>query len=316
MSSPDPAYDANSISPLPPTGCLQARVNGIDESTATSTDKDVTILDWDGPNDPGNPYNWTKTRKWIVTGAALTATLIVPLNGTSITIAATEINERFNITDTADFSNSYWAVTSWSLGGALFIIVLLSVMEDVGVRIGFLATYAFFFLMVIPQALAQNFATLIVTRFFAGGCVALLANTISSVIPDVWADDRARSVPVGLYIMLYETGNTLGPPMFAGVMQFIGNWRWYAFKHHLSMLMVQTDSLQDLLHTVDHLRSILSLLLPITEGDQRQCHPQPPCQEDSQKHRQANIHPSRARSDTEAPNTAEVNVTTRLSAGH
>ncbi|KAK5134504.1 hypothetical protein LTR08_006421 [Meristemomyces frigidus] len=199
--------------------------DGLDSRTA-STEKTVTVLEWDGPNDPGNPYNWSKQRKWLVTAAALTSTLIVPLNGTSITVASAAINEQFDVQDYSNFSNSYWTVTSWSLGGALFIVVLLPIMEDVGVRIGYIVTYIFFLLMIIPQALAQNFATLVVTRFFSGGCVALLANTISSVIPDIWAGDKARNRPVGLYIMLYLTGSTLGPPLFAPVMEFIGDWRW------------------------------------------------------------------------------------------
>lgn len=199
-----------------------------DDGLASKTSlvkKDSALLDWDSPSDPGNPYNWPVVRKRLVTGIALLSTLLVPLNGTSITVAAIEINKQFGISD-ATFPNSYWPVASWSLGGALFVIIFLPLMEDIGIRIGFMVSYVFFLLMIIPQALAKNFATLIVTRFFSGGCVALLANTVASVIPDIWADDKARSIPVGLYILMFEIGNTLGPPMFAGVMQYIGNWRW------------------------------------------------------------------------------------------
>ena len=79
--------------------------------------------------------------------------------------------------------------------------------------------------MIIPQALAPNFATLIVSRFLSGGCACLLSNIISCVIPDVWKDDKARSVPVSTFIVSYLTGATLGAPMFAGVAEHI-NWRW------------------------------------------------------------------------------------------
>nr|POF03455.1 putative mfs-type transporter [Quercus suber] len=200
----------------------------VTNNEATSKAKEagqIQVLDWDGPNDPTNPYNWSPARKWLVAGTALVGTLIVPLNGTSITVAAAAISEEFNVNDGATFTNTYWTVTSWSIGGAVFVIVFLPLMEDLGVRRGYLVFYLLFLLMVIPQAVAQNFATLVVTRFFSGGCVALLANTISSVIPDIWAGAEARSVPVGLYILLYLVGSTLGPPMFAGVTQHIGNWR-------------------------------------------------------------------------------------------
>lgn len=186
---------------------------------------DIQVLDWDGPNDPGNPINYTPTRKWLIAGTALFSTLIVPLNGTGIAIAYHEINVEFGISD-AHFPNSYWSITSWSVGGAIFIIIFLPLLEDVGVRNGYLLFYLFFLVMIIPQALAQNYATLIVTRFFSGGCVALLANTISSTIPDLWEDDRGRTLPVSIYIVLYTSGSTLGPAVFGGVVQHIGNWRW------------------------------------------------------------------------------------------
>lgn len=188
-------------------------------------DRGNAVLAWHGPQDSDNPSNWPESRKWLVATISLMGTLILPWNGTSITVAAREINETFGISD-VNFPNSYWTVTSWSLGGAVFVILGLPLLEDFGVRVGYLTLYTFFVLMIIPQALAPNFATLVVTRFFSGGCVTLLANTISSTIPDLWEDEAARSVPVSLYILLYIAGSTLGPPIFAGVMQFIGNWRW------------------------------------------------------------------------------------------
>ena len=32
---------------------------------ARASDQD-NIVDWDGPQDPQNPQNWTSTRKWII----------------------------------------------------------------------------------------------------------------------------------------------------------------------------------------------------------------------------------------------------------
>jgi MFS family permease len=199
----------------------------ISSSNKTSNTKDDTSSTdfWSDPDDPAIPYNWPESRKWTVTLIALLGTLIVPWNGTSITVAAREINNDFGISDDS-FPNSYWAVTSWSLGGAVFIIFLLPLLEDFGVRTGHLVSYVVFLLFIIPQALARNFATLIVTRFISGGCVALIANTCASIIPDLWRDERATSVPVSLYIFCYIAGSTLGPPLFAGVMQNIGDWRW------------------------------------------------------------------------------------------
>ncbi|KAF7194360.1 Citrinin biosynthesis cluster MFS transporter mrr1 [Pseudocercospora fuligena] len=177
-------------------------------------------------NDKRNPYNWSNSRKWLLAGISLAGTLFLPLNGTSITIAAAQLGEEFNVSDTAHFTNTYWAVTSWSVGGAVFIILFLPLLEELGVRRVYLGFYLFFILMVIPQALAHNFATLVVTRFFSGGCVALLANSIVSIIPDLWEGEAARSLPVGIYIVLYVVGSTLGPVVFAPIVQYDLTWRW------------------------------------------------------------------------------------------
>ena len=95
------------------------------------------LVDWDGPNDPANPFNWPKRRKVIMTVVSLLGTLTVLINGTSITVAAADINDEFGISD-ASFPNSYWPISSWTLGGGLFMIVILPLMEDLGVRTGYM----------------------------------------------------------------------------------------------------------------------------------------------------------------------------------
>ncbi|KAG9879041.1 MFS general substrate transporter, partial [Aureobasidium melanogenum] len=162
-------------------------------------DPDVEIVDWDGPNDPENPFNWPVQQKWILTSVALFGTFITLVNGTSIAVAAEAYNREFGISD-AHFPNSYWPIASWALGGGIFMMILLPILEDFGVRWGYLITYIVLIIFIVPSAVAKNFATLVVTRFIAGGCVSLLANTISSIICDIWAGDRGRTVPMELYI--------------------------------------------------------------------------------------------------------------------
>jgi len=96
-------------------------------------DPDVVIVDWDGPDDSDNPFKWSMYRKLAITAVALIGTLIFQMNGTSITVAAIEINREFGISD-ASFPNSYWPVTSWTLGGATVTLIILPLMEDFGLR--------------------------------------------------------------------------------------------------------------------------------------------------------------------------------------
>lgn len=112
-------------------------------------------ITWDGPNDPTNPRNFTAARKWTITSAAFLATILIPMNGTSITAATAQISQDFNISNDP-FPNIYWTVFSWTLGGAAFVIVGMSVMEDVGVRKSFVVLYVFFILMIVPQVSSRT----------------------------------------------------------------------------------------------------------------------------------------------------------------
>ncbi|KAL0261341.1 hypothetical protein SLS55_002771 [Diplodia seriata] len=199
---------------------------GIAKATETTNyDADTQILDWSGPDDPENPYNWPKSRKTIITAVALFATFSTMLNGTIMTVAHEAINERFDVSD-ANFPHSYWPVTSWAVGGALCSFVVLPLMEDFGLRKVFMGTYLVLILSLIPQAVARNFATIVVTRFFSGGCVAIIANSTSSVIGNIWEGDIARTVPMSLWITFYLMGSSTGPVVGAAIYAHLPSWRW------------------------------------------------------------------------------------------
>ncbi|KAF2147044.1 uncharacterized protein K452DRAFT_314286 [Aplosporella prunicola CBS 121167] len=197
------------------------------DSTTAPPPSAIEIVDWDGPSDPTNPFNWPLGKKWLVTFLALLASFSTMLNGTMITVAHEAINARFGVSD-ARFPHSYWPVTAWAAGGALFSLLVLPIMEDFGVRRVFLGTYGVFLAFIVPQAVAQNFATLVVSRFFSGGCVSILANTSAGVIGNVWEDERGRTLPMTLYITVYLVGSSMGPVIGAAVFASL-SWRWISY---------------------------------------------------------------------------------------
>lgn len=198
-------------------------------SSSMNNEKDdgIQVLDWDGPNDKRNPFNWTDRRKWLTATILLLDTLLLPLNGTGITVATDEIVDQFNINDSQWFTNSYWMVTSWSVGGAFVVLFAMSWLEELGIRRVFLAFSLVNIIFIIPQAVAPNYATLIITRFFSGGCVGILSNAISSVLADLWDSPVKRSLPTAIYILFYVLGNTAGPVVFSQVVPATGKWEWY-----------------------------------------------------------------------------------------
>lgn len=147
------------------------------------------------------------------------------MQGLSIVVAAGEISKEFNISD-ASFPNSYLPVLSWGVGCTVFILLGLPLMEDLGIRRGFLLSYGLFYIFIIPQAVASNFQTLVVTRFFSGGFGELPTSAVASIIPDLWNDGAGRSIPISLLNLFCMLGLTMAPPIFAPVIEYMYGWRW------------------------------------------------------------------------------------------
>ena len=78
--------------------------------------------------------------------------------------------------------------------------------------------------MIVPQAVAQNFATLLVSRTIAGFFGGVVQNAMAPLIADLWLAEEKRNLPITLFTFLYVAGVTLGPTVNAIVK--VLSWRW------------------------------------------------------------------------------------------
>ncbi|KAJ7643699.1 hypothetical protein FB45DRAFT_280497 [Roridomyces roridus] len=58
------------------------------------------IVDWEGPDDPMNPKNWSRNKKWKATIIVSLFTLISPVSSSMIAPASGQVAERFGVTNT------------------------------------------------------------------------------------------------------------------------------------------------------------------------------------------------------------------------
>lgn len=86
--------------------------------------------------------------------------------------------------------------------------------------------YASMIVFIVPQMLAENFATLIITRIITGGCSGVLANITSGIVSDIWRQGKAKSFGTSLYIWGLLAGLNMGPVIGSAVLQH-ASWRWY-----------------------------------------------------------------------------------------
>ncbi|KAI6808389.1 hypothetical protein KC340_g18437 [Hortaea werneckii] len=58
-------------------------------------DHDRNIVDWDGPDDPSNPVNWSPTRKWTNIAVLSALTLLTPLASSMLAPGVPELMRTF-----------------------------------------------------------------------------------------------------------------------------------------------------------------------------------------------------------------------------
>lgn len=112
----------------------------------------------------------------------------------------------------------------------------------------YFGAYIIFVAFLFGSAFAQNYATLIVTRFvretllrspnsttdpssnlqFGGGASSVSINIVGGSIADVWKGDKARSLPMSLFGFTSVAGIALGPFIGSAIIQIDKEdpWRW------------------------------------------------------------------------------------------
>lgn len=70
------------------------------------------LVDFDGPDDPGNPKNWPRGKRWAITTSMGMMTFVVTFASSIFAVAIPEVSEEYNV-----------SVVVATLGVALFLLV-------------------------------------------------------------------------------------------------------------------------------------------------------------------------------------------------
>jgi hypothetical protein len=156
---------------------------------------DPYIVDW-LPGEPANPLNWKRSFRWLVT-LHLAVNCLCPVFASSSYVGAVEgiivhfpgTSEEVGILGLSLYVLGEPLLTAAKLnmsGQAFGPLLWAPLSEIVGRRVSFLIAFPVFVLFNLAGAVAQNLATIMVTRFFAGVFGAGQLAVIGGQMADLW----------------------------------------------------------------------------------------------------------------------------------
>jgi MFS family permease len=170
---------------------------------------------------PSTPTPFKPTLRLVLAFAALAVlTLMVALDGTSISVALPTIAERLH----GSALEAFWAGTSFLLASTVFQPTFASFSHIFGRMPMVIVAVTLFLAGVLMAALAQDFALLLVGRTIqgvgGGAVIALTEIIVTDLVPM-----RYRGQWMGILAGMWALGSVSGP-IIGGAFAQVGEWRW------------------------------------------------------------------------------------------
>lgn len=210
----------NSVSHSVPSENAQGMTD-VQNNSASDEDVEVEIVDWEGPDDPENPKNWSFKKKWAATAIVSAFTFISPVSSSMMAPASDQIAAQFGITNSAIIALLTSVFVLAYACGPLF----LGPLSEIFGRSRVLQLANLWYLAWnLGCGFAQNEGQLIAFRFLAGlGGSAPLAIG-GGVIGDCWRTEE-RGQAIALYSLAPLLGPVIGPACGAWIAER-STWRW------------------------------------------------------------------------------------------
>ncbi|KAL1645923.1 hypothetical protein SLS61_008034 [Didymella pomorum] len=202
-------------------GAVSDVEKGVESSSPGEPAPDLFLVEFDGPDDPGNPKNWTPKRRWCITISMGLMVFTVTFASSIFSVNLGVIVDIFDVT-----------IVTATLGVALFVLgfafgpIAFGPMSEVlGRKLPLFFGFALFAIFQIPVALAQNIETICVGRFLGGFFASAPLAVVGGALADLW-----DPIPRAYAICVFATGGFAGPvagPIAGGFIteSYLG-WRW------------------------------------------------------------------------------------------
>ncbi|EEH37757.2 hypothetical protein PAAG_00678 [Paracoccidioides lutzii Pb01] len=206
-----------------PTPVLVSRSddkNANENGSSSQGHLDELLVDWDGPDDPKNPLNWSMFWKWAVALLTSLGGLVTLMSGAMLAPALEAIGKDLNTSpDTTNMCLSIF-VLAFAFGP----MVLAPMTEIFGRRNVWIACSAWYVIWNGVCGFANSQGLMLAARLLSGLGASAEFAVSNPVLGDTWRpEERGRSFAVATFIPLL--GPALGP-ILGGVITNSVGWRW------------------------------------------------------------------------------------------
>ncbi|EMC96974.1 hypothetical protein BAUCODRAFT_32722 [Baudoinia panamericana UAMH 10762] len=182
----------------------------------------VILVDWYTTDDQENPQNWPARIKIFASLSIYLYTLAVYMGSAIYTPSEFGLMKQFGVSQEVASLGLALYVLAYGLGPLFFSP--LSEIPSIGRNPPYIITMAIFVILLIPSALVNNFAGLMVLRFLSGffGSPALATGGAS-------LQDLYSLIKLPYVLCLWALAATCGPalgPIISGFSVTAENWRW------------------------------------------------------------------------------------------
>ncbi|XMA18131.1 hypothetical protein WAI453_010922 [Rhynchosporium graminicola] len=191
---------------------------------ASGVDTATNIVNWDGPNDPENPMNFPRSKKWTITLVTALMTLCVSF-ASSVFSTATEVTaKKWDVS----LEVMILGVSLYVLGFACGPLAWGPLSEVYGRTQPLFLGFFLFTIFQIPVATAPNVATIMISRFLGGCFGAAPIAIVGGTYVDFW-DTLDRGIATAAFAGATFIGPIAGPIVGEFITQSYLGWRWTAW---------------------------------------------------------------------------------------
>ncbi|KAH3980167.1 hypothetical protein HBI70_010540 [Parastagonospora nodorum] len=200
--------------------------DGFNEASGVKVDpekgRDRHVVDWYGPDDPQNPRNWSRAKRFFVTFEICFLTFSVYIGSAIYTPGLIDVTQVFGVAQVPATLGLTLYVAGYGLGPIIWSP--MSEIPQIGRLWVYIGTLLIFVLFQLPTVFSVNFGMLLAFRFLTGFFGSPALATGGATIADMY---RPQKQAYGLAV--WGIGAVCGPvlgPLVGGFAVQAKGWTW------------------------------------------------------------------------------------------